>query len=209
MRNFFVVLGVLALVASGCGGKDTGSSSPVAKHSPSPAVAKGCVVKGYYPKTRKTLARVRPVVLYGTRVGLAPGTSQKGHGTLEPDEPTPHIGVTVDTPAGAVITPALRSSVAATISGASARKLPASVQGRWRLPTGHGNRAYLVYAGATLYQGVWSARICGEGMNDGSKVVTYRGTFTVVGRLRHGVARCHQAPTGSALNRRAIERACM
>ncbi|HEX7739711.1 MAG TPA: hypothetical protein VF426_08700 [Marmoricola sp.] len=218
MRRLGLVLGALALAATGCGGGTSSHdaaapASPTATASPTHATASAstaaCTVKGYYPKTRKTLDRVHPVVLYGARIGLPPAGSANGGGALRPDEPTPHLGVRVTTPGDAVITPGLKKSVAATVSGASVRVLPASVHAQWKLPQGKGNRQYLVYAGATLYQGTWSAKICGEGMNDGSKVVTYSGTFTVLGHLHRGVALCGETPHGSALNKRAIKRACM
>ena len=140
---------------------------------------------------------------------FAPVLAANGGGALQPDEPTPHLGVRVTTPGDAAITPGLKKTIAATVSGASVRVLPASVHAHWKLPRGRGNRQYLVYAGATLYQGTWSAKICGAGMNDGSKVVSYSGTFTVLGHLHRGVAYCGEAPHGSALNKRAIKRACM
>ena len=212
MRSFFMTVGALALVVSGCGGGNASShavTSGASSPGSSSSAVQDCTVKGYYPKTRKVLSRVRPVVLYGQRIGLAPGTGQRGSGGLERDEPLPRLGVRVSAPDGAVLTPVLRRSVATTIAGASVRALPDSVPGHWRLPVRNHDRQFLVYSGAKLYQGTWSARICGAGMNDGSKVVRYSGTFSVLGHLHHGVARCHEAPTGSALHRRAIERACM
>lgn len=202
MRRVLAGVLLLALVG-GCDAHHDAHHDAVLRPTAT-ATATSCAASGGYPTVAVTVTGSHPVVAYAAHYTLAPGVVVVSDDALERDQPF-HVGLRVTSPAGVAVPWAATQQVAAGFGPkASAGPLADSVRGHVRVAGGAGRaRSVLAYRGGPLITGRWQAPVCA-----GSTVVTYRGTFHVLGALRAGVARCGQAG-GDALQRLAEHRACV
>jgi hypothetical protein len=142
-------------------------------------------------------------VLYALRFQLAPG----GHSTGNEDAtlytyPSISPGVYVDGAQGTTPDQELSNELLAAVPEGSA--ILDGVRGlSWDVHNRLATRGrYLAYAGATVYRARWTARTCGGAAE------RLQGGLVVIGRIREGVARCHQPPPHDALTRAALVAAC-
>lgn len=187
-----VGIGLALIVAtSSCSSEDgdpdaAPSETPSSPSSPSTASASessaACTVPGFVPKDVEELQSVRPVAVYAAGRGLAPSSRMSGTETLERFDLAP---IRVRLPAG----PApedIRESVLDSVAAKGPRELPEqSGPHEFSLRNdSRSNQLHVLYRGAELLRGTWSATRCGEGYNDGTEVLELSGKFTALTPVR-------------------------
>lgn len=183
------------LSATACSqeGPEPESSEPPPSATPSPTASADpteadpidaeCAVAGYVATDAKKVTGGQAVAVYASGRGMAPGSTSSGTDVLGLFDLTP---MRVTSPLGEV--PAeIRRSVTESVGGAwLPRGLPEqSGPHEFSLRNDSSrNQVYVLYRGAELLKGTWSAERCGAPYNDGTEVLKMSGKFSVLTPVR-------------------------
>lgn len=200
------------LIGESSPGSRSSSSSSSASVEPATDVSGDCTVPGFTSSTRITVTDLKPAVVYARSYTLPPGGSVHTVG-LAPAERLDYVPIGTRAAAdSARLSDADRDDVLRS-GGGEVRG--GRIKERVLVPVRianhtQGNRSYLVYRGAMAESGSWKLRVCGAPYNDGSRVITVRGTFDSIGPLGPvrtaacGVVSAH----ANVIQRHAARRAC-
>ncbi|MDP2771911.1 MAG: hypothetical protein Q8O61_00020 [Nocardioides sp.] len=191
LRALGAVIAIM-LTASACSTEDdgepeaagTGSSTP---NTPTPsttgAAETECTVPGYVATDAKEVTGGRAVAVYAAGRHLPPDGIWEGTEILVRFDRAP---VEVTSTSGPV--PAdIRRSVLDSVGVAWGKNGPPEESGPHPFSLHNDtsqNRTYVIYRGAELLSGTWSAERCGAPYNDGTEIVRMTGEFTTLTPIR-------------------------